>query len=54
MDIARLALPTDADYLLCGPSAFMQTQWRALRDAGVPADRLHREVFGPDALDHLL
>lgn len=54
MDVARLGLPTDADYLLCGPSAFMQTQWRALRDAGVPAERMHREVFGPDALDHLL
>ena len=54
MDIARLALPADADYLLCGPAAFMQTQWRALRDAGVPAERMHREVFGPDALDHLL
>ncbi|VVE90192.1 globin domain-containing protein [Pandoraea bronchicola] len=54
MDISRLALPADADYLLCGPAPFMQTQWRALRDAGVPAQRLHREVFGPDALDHLL
>ncbi|AKM29478.1 flavohemoprotein [Pandoraea faecigallinarum] len=54
MDIARLSLPADADYLLCGPAAFMQAQWRALRDAGVPAERMHREVFGPDALDHLL
>ena len=54
MDISRLALPANADYLLCGPVPFMQTQWRALRDAGVPAERLHREVFGPDALDHLL
>lgn len=54
MDISRLTLPADADYLLCGPVPFMQTQWRALRDAGVPAERLHREVFGPDALDHLL
>ncbi|QHE93338.1 NO-inducible flavohemoprotein [Pandoraea fibrosis] len=54
MDLSRLALPADADYLLCGPVPFMRTQWRALRDAGVPAERLHREVFGPDALDHLL
>jgi nitric oxide dioxygenase len=54
MDIAHLTLPANADYLLCGPGPFMQTQWRALRDAGVPAERLHREVFGPDALDHLL
>lgn len=54
MDVAHLSLPANADYLLCGPVPFMQTQWRALRDAGVPAERLHREVFGPDALDHLL
>ncbi|WP_353193046.1 NO-inducible flavohemoprotein [Pandoraea pnomenusa] len=54
MDISRLSLPANADYLLCGPVPFMQAQWRALRDAGVPAERLHREVFGPDALDHLL
>ncbi|MCI3205415.1 MULTISPECIES: globin domain-containing protein [Pandoraea] len=54
MDLSRLTLPADADYLMCGPSPFMQTQWRALRDAGVPAERMHREVFGPDALDHLL
>lgn len=54
MDLSRLSLPADADYLMCGPSAFMQTQWRALRDAGVSAGRMRREVFGPDALDHLL
>ncbi|AJC19379.1 NO-inducible flavohemoprotein [Pandoraea pulmonicola] len=54
MDVSHLALPANADYLLCGPVPFMQAQWRALRDAGVPAERLHREVFGPDALDHLL
>lgn len=39
---------------LCGPLPFMQVQWLALLDASVPAARLHREVFGPDLLDHLL
>lgn len=51
MDVSRLSLPDGADYLLCGPTPFMQTQRRALRDLGVPAERIHREVFGPEALD---
>ncbi|ALS60898.1 globin domain-containing protein [Pandoraea norimbergensis] len=51
MDVTRLPLPEGAEYLLCGPTPFMQTQWRALRDQGVPAERIHREVFGPEALD---
>lgn len=56
MDVARLpAWPReDTDVYLCGPIGFMQAQWKALIDAGVPANRLHREVFGPELLDHLL
>jgi nitric oxide dioxygenase len=56
MDTARLpAWPhAGADVYLCGPLPFMQAQWQALRAAGVPAERLHREVFGPDLLDNLL
>ena len=41
------------DVYLCGPVPFMQTQWRDLIGAGVPASRLHREVFGPELLDVL-
>ena len=43
----------DTDVYLCGPVAFMQKQWRDLLEAGVPAQRLHREVFGPELLDYL-
>lgn len=39
---------------LCGPLPFMQMQWTELLKAGVPISCLHREVFGPDMLDHLL
>lgn len=39
---------------ICGPLGFMQAQWRALAEAGVPVAKLHREVFGPDLLDHIL
>jgi nitric oxide dioxygenase len=45
---------TETDVWMCGPLPFMQEQWQALVGAGVPAARLHREVFGPEALDHIV
>ncbi|GAA1190314.1 hypothetical protein GCM10009654_54780 [Streptomyces hebeiensis] len=36
------------DACLCGPLPFMRTVRERLRDAGVPAERIHYEVFGPD------
>ena len=52
------ALPSwprsETNVYLCGPLPFMQAQWLGLVGAGVPVTRLHREVFGPDMLDHLL
>jgi nitric oxide dioxygenase len=56
MDVAKLpAWPREeATVWLCGPHKFMQAQWLALLHAGVPAAKLHREVFGPELLDHLL
>ncbi len=51
------ALPTwayaqDSVYM-CGPTPFMQQQWRDLVAQGVPPVKIHQEVFGPDLLDHL-
>lgn len=43
-----------AQVLMCGPLPFMRAQWDGLRHKGMPADRIHREVFGPELLDHLL
>ncbi len=56
MDPAMLAarIGTDAEFHLCGPLGFMQAQWRGLVAAGVAPSRIHREVFGPELLDHLL
>jgi nitric oxide dioxygenase len=56
MDVAKLpAWPhEEAEVYLCGPHKFMQAQWLGLINAGVPVARLHREVFGPELLDHLL
>ncbi|WP_076592251.1 NO-inducible flavohemoprotein [Herminiimonas arsenitoxidans] len=39
---------------MCGPLPFMQAQWADLIASGVPPQNLHREVFGPDLLDHLI
>ena len=44
----------EANVYLCGPHQFMKAQWLSLLHHGVPASRLHREVFGPEMLDHLL
>ncbi|MES2073646.1 MAG: globin domain-containing protein [Pseudomonadota bacterium] len=56
MNVDKLAAWSLADthVYLCGPIKFMQAQWLALIKRGVPPTRLHREVFGPDMLDHLL
>jgi nitric oxide dioxygenase len=44
----------NADFYLCGPLPFMQAQRGALESRGVNPIRIHREVFGPDLLDHIL
>ena len=56
MELARLPSWPHAgsDVYMCGPLPFMQAQWQALLDAGVPVARLRREVFGPEALEHIL
>ncbi|MES2104952.1 MAG: globin domain-containing protein [Pseudomonadota bacterium] len=56
MDTDKLAAwpLADTHVYLCGPIKFMQAQWLSLIKRGVPPTRLHREVFGPDMLDHLL
>lgn len=43
-----------APVYMCGPLPFMQQQWRDLLALGVPVEKIHREVFGPDMLDHLI
>ena len=50
----QLAPFAEADFYLCGPVEFMRAQWSTLVEHGVSASRIHREVFGPDLLEHLL
>lgn len=50
IDWLRVNTPlTDADFYLCGPTPFLKAFVQGLAGAGVPADRIHYEVFGPTA-----
>lgn len=48
MDLSGLQIPADAQWFLCGPLPFMQTQRDAAIAAGVPVTSIRYEVFGPD------
>ncbi|MCW9733313.1 NO-inducible flavohemoprotein [Avibacterium sp. 20-15] len=43
--IPTALLPKEADYYLCGPMAFMQAQYNALVELGVPVAQIHFEAF---------
>ncbi|MGW3652888.1 globin domain-containing protein [Streptomyces sp. NPDC000878] len=48
MDLSGTRLPANATVFLCGPLPFMREVRGQLLGAGVPARRIHYEVFGPD------
>jgi ferredoxin-NADP reductase/MOSC domain-containing protein YiiM len=43
----ELGVPRDADFYLCGPSAFLQDLSAGLAAWGVAGDHVHMEIFGP-------
>jgi ferredoxin-NADP reductase/MOSC domain-containing protein YiiM/ferredoxin len=45
--LEALGIPIDADFYMCGPSAFLGDMNRDLISLGVPRDAIHQEVFGP-------
>lgn len=47
-DLGEVEIPTGAQVYLCGPLPFMETVRASLVARGVPTDRIHYEVFGPD------
>ncbi|OKK16110.1 hemin transporter [Streptomyces sp. CB00455] len=47
-DVSGLDLPEDVSAYLCGPLPFMRALRGDLLRRGVPAERIHYEVFGPD------
>jgi ferredoxin-NADP reductase/MOSC domain-containing protein YiiM len=44
--LAELGVPSDADFYLCGPTAFMADLSAGLAGWGVSSNRIHTEVFG--------
>ncbi|MDX3112006.1 globin domain-containing protein [Streptomyces scabiei] len=48
MDLSGVELPDGATVFLCGPLPFMRDVRGRLLRAGVPAQRIRYEVFGPD------
>jgi ferredoxin-NADP reductase/MOSC domain-containing protein YiiM len=44
--LGGLGLPDGAEAYLCGPSAFLADVSAALAEIGVPAGRMHTEIFG--------
>ncbi len=52
LDIAlveRLGLPPAADFYLCGPAGFLDEMRSGLQRWGIPAARIHLEIFGTTA-----
>jgi nitric oxide dioxygenase len=48
MSLDDVAIPTDASVYLCGPLPFMRKIRGQALASGVPAKRIHYEIFGPD------
>jgi ferredoxin-NADP reductase len=47
--LKEIGVPREADFYLCGPSAFLQDLTTDLAEWGVPSDHVHAEIFGPGA-----
>ncbi len=50
MDVSQTGseqLSPDRHYYLCGPLGFMQSVFSQLTNAGIPAEHIHYELFGP-------
>lgn len=48
MDLSALDIAPETTAYLCGPLPFMRAARTQLMQAGVPAEHIHYEVFGPD------
>lgn len=48
MSLDDIRIPDNASVYLCGPLPFMQSLRSQALASGIPADRIHYEIFGPD------
>jgi ferredoxin-NADP reductase len=44
--LERIGVSEGSDFYLCGPSSFLQNMRDGLRNWGVPAEKVHTEIFG--------
>ena len=44
--LGKIDVPSDADFYLCGPAAFLKDLTVGLMAMGVPDGRVHAEIFG--------
>lgn len=42
-----LGVPPDAEFYICGPTAFLKDMHRSLTSLGIPREAIHQEIFGP-------
>jgi hypothetical protein len=47
--LQRLQVPKEADFYLCGPTAFLSGFTAELKSWGVPASSIHSEIFGTES-----
>jgi nitric oxide dioxygenase len=48
MSLDGVTIPENASVYLCGPLPFMRSLRSQALNSGVPAERIHYEIFGPD------
>ena len=48
LNLDEVTLPADAEVYLCGGNGFVQAVRRQLTSRGIPAARVHCELFGPN------
>ncbi|MGO8947159.1 MAG: MOSC domain-containing protein [Ktedonobacterales bacterium] len=46
--LQELGVPREADFYLCGPTAFLRDLTASLPDWGVAKSQIHTEIFGPE------
>ena len=48
MSLDDVTIPAEAHVFLCGGTGFLEAQRTALGEMGIPADRIHAELFAPN------
>jgi ferredoxin-NADP reductase/MOSC domain-containing protein YiiM/ferredoxin len=46
--LAKLAIPPNADFYLCGPATFLRDLTSGLKASGIPDHQVHSEIFGAE------